>query len=110
MTQETIEDGNRLIGNYEFPNLDREIKHGDFHNMIDKDKKIKLYLKQYDLLYYEKSWDSIMSVVKKILESERPEKESDSWYAYNGIETFVVLVDIEKVFEYVVKFIQLKNV
>lgn len=61
MTQETIEEGNKIIGHYEFPNLDREIKHGDFHNMLDKDKKIKLYLKQYDLLHYEKSWDSIMS-------------------------------------------------
>jgi hypothetical protein len=106
----TIEEGNKIIGNYEFPNLVDEIKKGDFHNMIDKDKKIKMYLEHYDLLHYEKSWDSIMSVVKKINDTETTEKETEAWYAYNSILIHLSLVDIEKVFEYVVKFIKLKNV
>lgn len=50
---------------------------------------------------YHSSWNRLMPVVKKIVNLPDVEKESEGWYAKGGIETFLCMVDIEKVYEYV---------
>ena len=58
---------------------------------------------------YNKSWDWLMPVVKNIMDSDVREKESDGWYAYGAIETFLACVDIDKVYENVIKYIKWIN-
>lgn len=58
---------------------------------------------------YHKSWSWLMPVVKKIVNLPDAEKESEGWYAKGSIETFLCMVDIEKVYEYVIKYIEWYN-
>lgn len=78
----------------EHPRQDRN------HNSTDMHPKF---------LSYHKSWDWLMPVAKKIVNLPDAEKESEGWYAKGNIETFLCMVDIEKVYEYVIKYIEWYN-
>lgn len=64
-----------------------------------------------DGLLYDVSWDWIMPVVKKIsdFDSSRLPKESEGWWAYNALETYLFDVNIKLVFQTCIQFIKWYN-
>ena len=60
-------------------------------------------------LEYHSSWDWLMPVVGKIQNMDDPPKETQGWYAYYGMEPFLSMANIEKVYHYVIEFIEWYN-
>jgi len=64
----------------------------------------------YTGLKYHKDWNWLMPIVKKIqIDSPEAPEESSGWYAYYGMEPWLVLADINKVFEHCVQYIEWYN-
>jgi hypothetical protein len=74
------------------------------HEVDDNDNEPYFYIED---LPFKNSWDWLMPVVKKIYDFKDIDKykESDGWYAYYGLETFLFSVDIESVYLKCVEFI-----
>lgn len=64
---------------------------------------------EFEKAKYHSSWNRLMPVVKKIVNLPDAEKESEGWYAKGSIETFLCMVDIKKVYEYVIEYINWYN-
>jgi hypothetical protein len=77
---------------------------GDYFVNIKKNK-----WHEFEKTKYKSSWNWLMPVVKKIINLPDAEKESEGWYAKGSIETFICIVDIDKVYENVIKYIEWYN-
>lgn len=66
---------------------------------------------EFEKAKYHSSWNWLMPVVKKILNINMPiEKYGlEGWDNSNEIKKHLLLVDIEKVYEYVIKYIEWYN-
>lgn len=62
-------------------------------------------------LWYNRSWDWLMPVIRKIFNFNdiNEYKESSGWYAYYGLETSITVVEIEWSFLNCVNFIKWYN-
>ncbi len=97
MTKDQIKYGNRLIALY-MGGIEREPE-GLFMLQIKNNKKP--YYIFYTRLKYHRSWDWLMLVCKKIIESYFDERSE----IFQGLTE----CDIEKTFDAVVKFIEFWN-
>lgn len=78
----------------EHPRKDRN------HNSTDMHPKF---------LNYHKSWDWLMPVVKKIVNLSCEESDLEGWYINEDIKKHLCWVNIEKVYENVIKYIEWYN-
>jgi len=64
MKKTEINQSNKLIAKFMYPNLQKELKSGEIKEDIAK--KLMAYNKDYSLMRYFLSWDWLMPVVEKI--------------------------------------------
>lgn len=109
ITQEEITANNKLISEFMYPNIQKEIDNGDIVVENGLFAKACIVAKNYEALRYHLSWDWLMPVIYKIIRLGDNDDEVFIYYRRSPIESALRLILLERTWEHVVDFIKWYN-